>query len=120
MVFITQKQQKQKTMKNPILGNILNGVLNTALSVVRDKKVIDRTNDSKALVNIAPEKGINLSSTRVFGYGTGGVLIGLAISLIEKDGAQQADLIILGVGAALTIATQVLTYLKEKPTTPKQ
>lgn len=106
-------------MKNPILGNLLNGVINTGLSIVRDKKILERTNEGKKLINIMPEKGVELSSTRVFGYGSGVSIIALAIALIEKDGAQSSDLIILGIGAAVTIATQLITYLKEKPNQPQ-
>jgi hypothetical protein len=101
-------------MKNPILPALI-GLVNTGLSIIRDKKPIDRTNASEKFIDQIPEKGVSLSGTRVMGYGIGGAIIALALTQIETQGANTYNLIMLGTGALVTVSTQFIVYLKEKP-----
>jgi hypothetical protein len=49
------------------------------------------------------------------GYGIGGAIIALALTQIETQGANTYNLIMLGTGALVTVSTQFIVYLKEKP-----
>jgi len=87
-------------MKN--LGNIIPGLVNTGLSLLRDKKGTADT----TFVGNSSDKGISLSAKRVFGYGGGATLITYGVSA--------GDNTIIMIGAALTLGMGVLSYLTEK------
>lgn len=99
-------------MKNPIFANLV-GLANTGLSILREKRAL--THPTEKGLDVAPEKGVNLSSTKIFGYGTGAGVIGFAVTQMQAQGITKQNLIVLGVGAALTISTQVIEYFKNLP-----
>lgn len=96
------------------LINIIPGVVNTVGNLIKDKKRA-KAETSRILPafvkdghNIAD--GLELSSKVVFGYGLGGVVIAYALS---QDLSLTHNLIILGVGALIAIATTIAKALEK-------
>ena len=98
---------KIKTM-NPLIAGIINSIpaiVNTAGSLLKNKKNKDEKT-SLLLPSFAPDihniaNGLELSSKTVIGYGLGGYIIYYALS------HEPVNLYILGIGAAVAIATTI-------------
>jgi len=94
------------------LINLIPGVANTILSIIREKK---NTNPATSAVlpafvadahNIAD--GIELSSKAIVGYGVGGAIVYFAL---QQD---PLNLYVLAIGAVVVIATTVAKVFDKK------
>ena len=103
--------------KNPLVAGLLGlvpGVINTVVSLVKDKK---KKADGETIANMVNEnisEGVALSSKRVMNLVGTGVIVTLAVSLITANGPTKANLALLAIGVAYSLGMSLITYLSEK------
>lgn len=100
------------------------GLLNTGLSLIKDKKAakfvknvvgIEEIFENKTdFVDDSISKGVSLSSKRVLNIAGTGFIISIAIGDITKNGITQFNLALLGLGVVYSIAMTLITYLSER------
>ncbi|KKQ95368.1 MAG: hypothetical protein UT21_C0006G0040 [Candidatus Woesebacteria bacterium GW2011_GWA1_39_11b] len=115
--------------KNPIVGVLLGmvpGILNSAVSLIKDKKAKKDTiaaegavasNDTAPLtefVNTAIDKGVSLSSKRVMNFVGTGIIITVAMTDIGVHGITKLNLLLTALGAVYATGMSLLTYFSEK------
>lgn len=111
--------------KNPLaaLIAIAPGIINTAISLIKDKKKISNENvligesTQPAGTQFIQEdigKGIQLSSKRLMNIGGTGLIITLAIADITTHGITKQNLCLVGLGILYSVAMSVITYLSER------
>jgi hypothetical protein len=95
-------------MKSPLLS-LIPGVLNTVVSVIKDKR--ERKESTPLTIDEKFEQGISLSSARITQICGGGGLIAFGVNYMDKS--PQYGLIIIGLGVALSIGMEWFKSKKE-------
>lgn len=99
-------------MKKLNLLAIIPGILNTGLSLIRDKSKA-KTEDGKELVNTAGANGVSISSKRVLNIAGTSSIIGIALIDIQTNGITKLNLALLAIGAAFSLAMSFITAKAE-------
>ena len=93
------------------VANPTEGLANTALSIVRDK-----TRDGEtSFIRENIKKGISISSKRVLNLVGTSVIVSFALMDMQAKGINQFNMIVLGFGAAYSVAMSLITAWKERP-----
>jgi len=102
-----------RKLKDFLTKNIampIEGLVNTTLSLVRDK-----TRDADtSFIREKITKGVSISSKRVLNLTGTAAIITVALFLIKKDGITENNLILIGIGAIYSIAMSFITAYIEK------
>lgn len=108
----------KKPFKDTFLGKLLTknvanpaeGILNSALSLVRDK-----TRDADtSFIRDNVRKGVSISSKRVLNLTGTGAILTVALFLIQKNGLDKWNLTLIGIGVAYSLGMAFITAYKEK------
>ena len=87
----------------------LEGIVNTALSLVRDK-----TKDADvSFIREKVKKGVSISSKRVLNLTGTAAIITTALSLIAANGVNKYNLLMLGLGVAYAVGMSFVTAYSE-------
>ena len=94
-----------KKLLTKLLGDPLEGTLNSILSLVRDK-----TKDSDmSFIREKVRKGISISSKRVLNLGITSSAIIVSLSLMNENGINAMNLILLGLGMLYSLGMSFIT-----------
>lgn len=97
------------------LGNALVGVVNSGLSLIKDKTRDPET----SMIHEKVKNGISISSKRVLNIGGTSAIVVIALTLIKANGLTWMNLALLALGAAYSIFMTWLTQKAEsKPKPP--
>ena len=91
-------------------ANPAEGLVNTALSLIRDK-----TRDSDtSFIRENIRKGVSISSKRVLNLTGTGAILSVALFLIQKNGLDGWTLALVGIGVAYSLGMSFITSWKER------
>ena len=97
------------------------GLLNTGLSLIRDKKQKKENKitgeaiaDPTELINKDVEVGVSLSSKRILNIAGTGIIITIAVNDLTANGITRYNLILFGIGVLYSVSMAFVTYLTEK------
>ena len=97
-------------MKN--LGNILPGILNTGLSIIRDKN--QGTSNGTELVHKEGANGVSISGKRVLNALGTVTLMSLAYSDIQTNGINKMNLALAAIGVVFCVGMELVKHVSEK------
>ncbi len=96
-------------MINKLFTMPLEGIINTALSLVRDK-----TKDADvSFIREKVKRGVSISSKRVLNLTGTAAIITTALSLIAANGVNKYNLLMLGLGVAYAVGMSFVTAYSE-------
>jgi hypothetical protein len=98
-------------MKKSPLFALLPAVINTGLSLIKDKKAAKKETD---FVHEEIEKGVQISSKRVLSLVGTGAIVSFALADMSTNGINQYNLIALSLGVAYAAVMTFLTARSEK------
>jgi hypothetical protein len=91
-------------------ANPTEGLINTALSLIKDK-----TRDTEtSFIRDVVRKGVSISSKRVLNLTGTGAILTIALFLIQKNGLDKWTLILVGIGVLYSLGMSFITSWKEK------
>ena len=99
-----------KNLLTKNVGNVAEGVVNTGLSLIRDKI---RDSDT-SFIREKVKKGVSISSKRVLNLTGTAAIITTALSLMTSDGLNKFNLLLLGLGIVYSAAMAFITAYSEK------
>lgn len=91
-------------------ANPAEGLVNTALSLIRDKTMDSDTSFIRENIR----KGVSISSKRVLNFTGTGAILTIALFLIQKNGLDKWTLALVGIGVAYSLGMSFITSWKEK------
>lgn len=103
--------------QNPILTSLINvvpGVLNSVVSVVRDKRQ-ENLGSNTELVQDKIADGVSISMKRVANLGVTGAVTAFALAQMAENGITWMNLAVLSIGAAYSFGMTWLTKNAEQP-----
>lgn len=94
-----------KNLANPVVG-----IINTGLSIVRDK-----TKDADmSFIQENVKKGVSISSKRLLNLTGTGAAVTFALGDMATKGITKQNCVVLGLGFAYSLGMGILIYLSEK------
>ncbi len=101
---------KLKDLVSNFIGSPAEGVINTALSLVRDK-----TKDADvSFIREKVKNGVSISSKRVLNLTGTAAIITTALGLMSANGVNKMNLLMLALGVAYSLGMSFVTAYSEK------
>ena len=108
-----------------IFMNMIPGLLNTGLSLIKDKRVPrngveydlmkdDEGNYKTSFIHKAIDKGISLSGTKIGGYGISAMFGSMAVQDITANGITKQNVALAGITAFVFVMSGIVSAYKDK------
>lgn len=108
-----------------IFAQIVPGLINTAFSLIKDKRVPhngvqfdlmkdDEGNDKTSFIHKAIDKGISLSGTKMGGYSITAMFGTMAVQDITANGITKQNIALAGIAAFVFVMSGIISAYKDK------
>ena len=92
------------------IGAPAEGIVNTALSLVRDKT----TDAETSFIREKVRNGVSISSKRMLNIGVTTSIITIALFLIQTNGVTKLNMALIGIGVIYSLGMSFITAWKER------